>query len=51
VLEEAKVGERKSFLRSFVKKIVVENEWTTIYYILLGLQDTPSGRKRQFYLL
>jgi site-specific DNA recombinase len=47
LLEETEVAERKSFLRSFVKKIVIENERATIYYILPGLQGAPNGEEKE----
>jgi site-specific DNA recombinase len=34
LLEESELIERKSFLKSFIKKIVVDNEHGTIYYRL-----------------
>ncbi len=56
ILDESEVAQRKAFLRSFVKKIVVEKEMVKLYYNLpvpphgkrteiLGVLpiDTPSG--------
>ena len=39
MLEETEIVERKSFLRSFIKKIVIDEDRATIYYILPGLED------------
>jgi site-specific DNA recombinase len=42
LLEESEVAQRKAFLRSFVKKIVVEEEKVKLYY---NLPVPPDGRK------
>ena len=42
LLEESEVAQRKAFLRSFVKKIVVEKEKAKLYY---NLPVPPDGRK------
>ena len=44
LLEESDFTESKAFLRSFVKKIVVNGEEATIYY---NLPVPPDGRKKQ----
>ena len=42
ILDESEVAQRKAFLRSFVKKIVVEKERVKLYY---NLPVPPDGRK------
>ena len=42
ILDESGVAQRKAFLRSFVKKIVVEKEKVKLYY---NLPVPPDGRK------
>jgi len=42
ILDESEVAQRKAFLRSFVKKIVVEKEKVKLYY---NLPVPPDGRK------
>ena len=42
LLEESEVAQRKAFLRSFVKKIVVEKERVKLYY---NLPVPPDGKK------
>ena len=42
ILDESEVAQRKAFLRSFVKKIVVEKERVKLYY---NLPVPPLGRK------
>ncbi len=42
ILDESEVAQRKAFLRSFVKKIVVEKEEVKLYY---NLPVPPDGRK------
>ncbi len=42
ILDESEVAQRKAFLRSFVKKIVVEKERVKLYY---NLPVPPNGRK------
>ncbi len=44
ILEESEVAQRKAFLRSFVKKIVVEKEIVKLYY---NLPVPPDGRKME----
>ncbi|MBI4188787.1 MAG: recombinase family protein, partial [Chloroflexi bacterium] len=44
VLEESEVAQRKAFLRSFVKKIVVENEMVKLYY---KVPVPPDGKKME----
>ena len=42
ILDESEAAQRKAFLRSFVKKIVVEKERVKLYY---NLPVPPDGRK------
>jgi hypothetical protein len=42
ILDESRVAQRKAFLRSFVKKIVVEKERVKLYY---NLPVPPDGKK------
>ena len=44
LLDESGVTQRKAFLRSFVKKIVVEKEEVKLYY---NLPVPPDGRKKE----
>ena len=44
LLDESGVAQRKAFLRSFVKKIVVEKEEVKLYY---NLPVPPDGRKKE----
>ena len=44
ILDESEVAQRKAFLRSFVKKIVVEKERVKLYY---NLPVPPDGRKME----
>ena len=44
ILEESEVAQRKAFLRSFVKKIVVDKEKVKLYY---NLPVPPDGRKME----
>lgn len=44
ILEESEVAQRKAFLRSFVKKIVIEREEVKLYY---NLPVPPDGRKKK----
>jgi len=44
LLEEADFTESKTFLRSFVKRIVVNKKQVTIYY---NLPIPPEGKKKQ----
>jgi site-specific DNA recombinase len=44
ILEESEVAQRKAFLRSFVKKIVIEREEVKLYY---NLPVPPDGRKKE----
>jgi site-specific DNA recombinase len=44
LLGESGVAQRKAFLRSFVKKIVVEKEEVKLYY---NLPVPPDGRKKE----
>ncbi|MBI4283139.1 MAG: hypothetical protein HY663_01560 [Chloroflexi bacterium] len=44
ILEESEVAQRKAFLRSFVKKIVVEEERVKLYYTL---PVPPQGRRTE----
>ena len=44
LLEEADFTERKTFLRSFIKRIVINKKQVTIYY---NLPIPPEGGKQQ----
>ena len=44
LLDESDIAQRKAFLRSFVKKIVVEKEEVKLYY---NLPVPPSGKKME----
>ena len=44
ILEESEVAQRKAFLRSFVKKIVVDKEKARLYY---KLPVPPDGRRME----
>ena len=44
ILDESEVAQRKAFLRSFVKKIVVEKERVKLHY---NLPVPPDGRKME----
>ncbi len=44
ILEESEVAQRKAFLRSFVKKIVVEKDRVKLYY---KVPVPPEGRKTE----
>lgn len=44
VIEESEVAQRKAFLRSFVKKIVVDKEMVKLYY---NLPVPPDGRRME----
>jgi site-specific DNA recombinase len=44
ILEESEVAQRKAFLRSFVKKIVIEKDSVKLYY---NLPVPPQGRKME----
>jgi len=44
LLEESEVAQRKAFLRSFVKKIVVDKEKMNLYY---NLPVPPDGKKME----
>ncbi len=44
ILGESEVAQRKAFLRSFVKKIMVEKERVKLYY---NLPVPPDGRKME----
>ena len=44
LLEEADFTERKTFLRSFIKRIVVNKKQVTIYY---NLPIPPEEKKKQ----
>ena len=44
ILDESDVAQRKAFLRSFVKKIVIEKERVKLYY---KLPVPPDGRKME----
>lgn len=41
LLDESKVAQRKAFLRSFVKKIVVDKDIVKLYY---GVPVPPDGK-------
>jgi len=43
-LDESEVAQRKAFLRSFVKKIVVDKERVRLYY---NLPVPPDGKKME----
>lgn len=47
LLEETEAVERKSFLRSFVKKIVVDEMQVTIYYTLPIPQDNSDRGEKE----
>jgi site-specific DNA recombinase len=44
ILEESEVAQRKAFLRSFVKKIVIDKDSVKLYY---NLPVPPQGRKME----
>jgi len=44
LLEESDLTERKAFLRSFIKRIVVNKKQVTIYY---NLPIPPEEKKKQ----
>ena len=44
LLEESEVAQRKAFLRSFVKKIVVDKAKVKLYY---NLPVPPDGKKME----
>jgi hypothetical protein len=44
ILEESEVAQRKAFLRSFIKKIVVDKDRVKLYY---NLPVPPDGKKME----
>ena len=44
LLDESEVSQRKAFLRSFVKKIVVDKEKVRLYY---NIPVPPDGKKME----
>jgi hypothetical protein len=44
ILEESEVAQRKAFLRSFIKKIVVDKDRAKLYY---NLPVPPDGKKME----
>jgi len=51
ILEESDFTDRKAFLRSFIKKIVVEREQVTVTYKLPQKQLERVQELMKFYLL